>query len=241
MHWLSRAVLGAIVVMPTALLAAAPPAINYQGRVLAPDGSPAPGPVDLTLRIWDSATSGTQLYAEQHRGTALTDGIFDVLLGTGTDRVGNLDADTFVMADRWLELSINGETLSPRQPFSSVPYAFQALRAERAATADKIGSLTAADVVPRSGGTFSGVVGFNGPNGKGNILLSYLTANPDHGFLAVQNADGSSRADVFVNVDSEGIMRVANTAGQFGAVLTAGNNGGLVSVTNAAGNVNGLM
>jgi hypothetical protein len=84
-------------------------------------------------------------------------------------------------------------------------------------------------------------VGINGPNGKGNILLSYLTANPDHGFLAVQNADGASRADIFVNAQSEGVIRVANAAGQFGAVLTAGNNGGLVSVTNADGNVNGLI
>ncbi len=235
MAWLSRFVFSLIFVLPAPLFAAVPLTINYQGRVLAPDGSPAPGPVDIKLGIFDSATAGTRLYEEQHQNTELADGIFDVLLGAGTDRVGTLDADTFMATERWLELSINGETLSPRQPFSSVSYAFQAQRAERAVSADKIGSLTAAELVPRAGGTFTGVVGLNGPNGKGNILLSYLTANPDHGFFSVQNADGVSRADVFVDANGHGLLRAANADGMYGALVTTGTEGGLITASNAVG------
>lgn len=218
--------------------AAVPLSINYQGRVLAADGTPVPGPIDVGLSIWDAATEGTKLYQEEHPATPLSGGVFDVLIGRGSNPAGTFDAETFDAAGRWLELRIDGETLSPRQPFSSVAYALQA---DRAASADSVGTLMAGDIVPRSGGTYTGVVGFNGPNGNSNVLLSNLTSNPNHGFISVQNAEGAGRADVFVNAQGEGVMRTANAAGQFGALLTADDDGGTVSVSRPDGGTAALM
>jgi len=126
---------------------AAPPFIDYQGRVLGGDGNPLAGPVDIDIGVFDAATGGTELFHESHLATPLVDGVYSILIGGGTSPVGSFDATTFAADGRWLEMVINGETLSPRQPFASVAYAFQAEEATHAATAgdaDTVDGLQAA-------------------------------------------------------------------------------------------------
>lgn len=236
MTWRSRMTCGVLLLIgtQTLALAAVPLTINYQGRVLAPDGTPAPGPVDVTLGVYDSAMGGTRVYEEQHPDTELSDGLFSVLLGAGSERVGTFDANLFAASGRWLELGIDGEVLSPRQPFSSVAYAFHA------ASTDMIGTLTADALVPRGGGTFTGPFGLSGPNGKVSVLLSH-GANPNHGLIAAQNADGAARAIVFVNDKGEGVATTVNSGGQTGTLATSTDSGGLIGVYNAQGDIAGLM
>ena len=163
-----------------------PPTINYQGLVLDADGKPKGGSVDIEIGIWDASSGGSRLYREQHSGTALTNGVFDVLLGTGSNREGVLGADTFAEAERWLELKIDGESLSPRVAFSSVPYAMHA------ATADAIDGLDADALVPRTGGSFSGAISVNGENGQANVTIGSESDNPNRG-VVVSDANGSDR------------------------------------------------
>jgi hypothetical protein len=59
------------------------------------------------------------------------DGAFDIQIGSGTNPSGTLDADTFATSEAWLELTIDGETLDPRQRLVAVPYALRAVVAER--------------------------------------------------------------------------------------------------------------
>jgi hypothetical protein len=85
------------------------------------------GTVSLEIGIWSAASGGSRVFAERHLGVPLRDGVFSLLIGTG-DLLSQdpLGPATFSEPDRWLEVAVGGQTLSPRQPIASVPYAMQA-------------------------------------------------------------------------------------------------------------------
>ena len=93
---------------------AAGTAFTYRGR-LQQNGSPVDGTVNMAIGLWDAATDGNPIGPiADPAPVQVTNGLFVVTLDYGN--VFNGDA-------RWLEVSVNGTTLSPRQPISGVPYA----------------------------------------------------------------------------------------------------------------------
>ena len=86
---------------------------GYQGS-LRDGGGPANGLYDLRFTLWDAAVGGTQIGSS----VALVDvpvarGFFDVELDFGP---GAWAGDA-----RWLEVTVDGTVLSPRQPVTSTP------------------------------------------------------------------------------------------------------------------------
>ncbi len=109
-----------------------PPDTTFTGRLVDDFGNPLAGPVDLELRVFDAETAGTQLYSEQHLGTALdATGGFSVQLGLGTSPSGTFDAGLFSDVDRWLEVVVGSDVLTPRQIIGSVPWALIAQQANK--------------------------------------------------------------------------------------------------------------
>jgi len=101
--------------------------MNYQGRLTDAVGAPLAGPVAFELRIYDVLSGGFPLYAESHLGVALdNDGAFSVLLGGGVPISGSFGAPLFSGINRYLEVVVDAEVLTPRQPLSSVPWALVA-------------------------------------------------------------------------------------------------------------------
>ncbi|MDP2896140.1 MAG: tail fiber domain-containing protein [bacterium] len=101
--------------------------INYQGDLGSPStGEPVPdGDYDMVFRIYDVPGGGEMLWTGTHstangNAVAVSDGIFSVILGSGTGNA--LDASAFSEADRWLEIQVGAEVLSPRQRMTSVAY-----------------------------------------------------------------------------------------------------------------------
>ncbi len=119
-----------------AAFATPPNALSYQGLLRDASGVPLVGPVDLEIGIWDDVAAGAALYRESHTAVILTEGAFHVRIGTGTVLEGTLDASTFSGAERFLEIGVSGETLSPRQAISSAPYALRATHADLADMAE---------------------------------------------------------------------------------------------------------
>lgn len=120
----------ALTLLTAPAFAQVPQDMTYTGRLVDNLGNPLTGPVDLELRIFDAETSGTQLYSEEHLGTALdATGGFSVQLGLGTSPSGTFDASLFSDADRWLEVVVDTEELTPRQIIGSVPWALVAEQA----------------------------------------------------------------------------------------------------------------
>jgi hypothetical protein len=116
----------------------------FSGRVSDADG-PIEGTIALGFALYDAASGGQVLWQEEHAGVAVQGGLFFVALGS-VDPQRPLDGAVFTGAGAWLELSVNGQVQAPRVAIHSVPYAARAERADRAATADKIGNLGEADL-----------------------------------------------------------------------------------------------
>jgi hypothetical protein len=120
----------ALTFLATPVVAQVPQDMTYTGRLVDNLGDPLAGPVNLELRVFDAETSGTELYSEQHLGVQLdVTGGFSVQLGLGTSPSGTFDAALFSDPDRWLEVVVGTEVLTPRQIIASVPWALVAQQA----------------------------------------------------------------------------------------------------------------
>jgi len=117
----------ALMLAPLSGFAQVPHDMAYQGRLTDAVGASLEGPVDMKLGIFDVLSGGIALYTEDHVGVVLDDnGVFTVRVGTGSLKVGAFDGALFSGVNRYLEVVVDSEILTPRQPLSSVPYAFAA-------------------------------------------------------------------------------------------------------------------
>jgi hypothetical protein len=99
--------------------AAAPELINVQGKLSDASGIPISGQAQMTFVIFDAETDGNELWREGPLNVTLTRGIYNVLLGS----TAALPATIFKSGSvRYLEVTINGETLAPRQRIASAAY-----------------------------------------------------------------------------------------------------------------------
>jgi hypothetical protein len=136
---------------------AVPNTINFTGRLSTSTGA-VTGSVDITLRLFPAADRGTALWSEVQRGVGADNGLVFLELGKGT----TLDENVLDGRQLFLEIVIGNETLAPRLPLNSVPYA---VRTEAAATADLLGGMFgASDVVTQVTGK-DGVAAIKSGNG----------------------------------------------------------------------------
>lgn len=101
-----------------------PRKINYQGRLTDLAGQPFPGPHDMLFEIHDASTGGAMLWSEHQDATADSNGVISCVLGS-------VEAiDLCFDIPYWLEIEVDGETLSPRREMVSSGYAFHAANAD---------------------------------------------------------------------------------------------------------------
>ena len=127
--------------------ASAGPLIHYQGVALDSSGAPLNAATEVRFNLYDRPTGGASLWTETHEVTPV-DGVFSVLLGS----VHPIEPGDFDSGDRWLELVVGGETLTPRQAIASVPRALNADRLQ-GLSVDDLDSGQAAVHVPRNNET----------------------------------------------------------------------------------------
>ena len=115
-----------------------PHEINYQGWLgTADDTTGVTGTFTMVFKIYDAKTGGNNLWSETHE-VQVSHGVFNVILGSSNP----IPAEIFTGAPLWLEISVAGEVLSPRQKLVSVGYA---IHAESAQSADVAGHAIHAD------------------------------------------------------------------------------------------------
>lgn len=122
--------MAAVVLFALAAPGATPGLINYQGLLLDDIGDPVTGNVELVFTIFDADAGGTPLWTETHLAVPVLDGVYDVLLGETTPITPAVVAGGAL----YLEIEVEGETLSPRQRLVAVPYAVHADTADSAAS-----------------------------------------------------------------------------------------------------------
>lgn len=113
-----------------AAAAEVPQLLNYQGRLSDSGGVPQSGSFSMQFRIYDSASGGTQLPSgtpwTETQSVAVSSGVFNVLLGSVTPLPDGLfegGPTDSLGPQRFLDITIGGENLAPRQRIASVPYA----------------------------------------------------------------------------------------------------------------------
>ena len=94
-----------------------PQMMSYQGVITDANGVAIDGDVDLTFRLWDAAAEGTQLWTETQPSTPLSNGIFNVILGSVN--AFNIPFDK----QYWLGVTVGTDPeLTPRVLLTSSPY-----------------------------------------------------------------------------------------------------------------------
>ena len=111
-----------IVAQPTAI----PSAVSFQGMLTNVDGSVyTDGDYELIFRLIRPLQDGNEqtIWEETHTAS-VNDGVFAVILGSITDLPTNVPGNAM------LEIQVGEEILAPRQPLTSVPFAFRSNRAQ---------------------------------------------------------------------------------------------------------------
>ena len=229
-------------------------AFTYQGQ-LHDGGTNANGAYTMIFKLYDSASSGTQIGSTITTSPTLANGLFTVNLDFG---------NAFNGAARWLDITVtNGgvaQTLSPRVQVLPTPYAQFAAAAAVAMTAPNGVSLGGTNYIPNiqvfgSSGTFvvpTGVTkiqvvmwGGGGGGGGGN---TYSSGNctpgggGGAGCYALNVFSVTNGASYTVTVGSGGAgggsgggNGTSGSATSFGALMTANGGGGGSGGPNTSG------
>jgi hypothetical protein len=158
-----------------------PGVISYQGTLTEPGGQPVDGDLDMTFGLFDVSTGGTALWTEAHNGAnsvPVSEGLFNVLLGS----LSPIPSTVWDSASLFLEVTVGGEMLAPREAVGSVPHALYAVHAElaynlSAADGDPVHAATVDDdgAVHVEGGGEASLAGGGrlvlGPASDNNIAL----------------------------------------------------------------------
>lgn len=109
-----------IVLTANAVRAEVPAMMNYQGYLADAVGTPLNETVDMEFSLYQEETGGTPLWTEIQGGIVVSEGIFNVILGSSAPLDLPFDVPYY------LGIRINGEEMAPRKPLLSVPYALNA-------------------------------------------------------------------------------------------------------------------
>ena len=118
-------------------LAGSPEMIRYQARLTDAAGVPLFGSHTLVFTIHDDPTLDTPLWSETRPSVDVGNGTLDILLGQVNPLTSNILAVPGAPTARWLEITVDGKVLVPRQQLASTPFAL---------VSDRLGTMTLQDV-----------------------------------------------------------------------------------------------
>lgn len=115
-----------------------PRLLNYQGYLTDTLGVPIDDTLDMTFKIFDDASGGSEWWSETQSNIPIEQGVFHAILGNN-----NLIPDSVFLdgTNQWLEVTLAGTiTLSPRTRMTSAGHAYVAIYADTAGYAHNMGA-----------------------------------------------------------------------------------------------------
>jgi hypothetical protein len=244
----------ALVGAPAVARAEAPARLNFAGTLDDVEGQAVDGDYEITFRIANAATGGTFVWQETQT-VEVAGGSFSAGLGS----VNAIDESIFQdQSALWLELVVDGDTLSPRLPIASVPWAMfanstanvecdgcigsdqidpGAVQGRIAGTCEGGGAITAINPdgtvtcsTPGGGGTITGVTAGAGLTGGGTT--GAVGVDVGAGFGVSIGADS-------IGVDPTLVQRRVASCASGSAVRTV-NEDGTVLCEVAGGDITGV-
>jgi len=98
--------------------------IPYQGRLTNAGSVPLSGTYSLTFKLYNVSSGGAALWTEAWPSVSVTNGLFNVLLGSTTPITQSVISS---ISSLWLGITVGADTeMTPRAQIGSVPYALQA-------------------------------------------------------------------------------------------------------------------
>lgn len=229
------------------VLAAPPGLINYQGVLRDASGDPRNGTFNMIFRFFDAQAAGSEMLLDTHigvLGVTATNGLFSTQLGSGLVTPGagpttftSLDAMFSAKDAVWLEIVVNGETLSPRVRVVSAAYALNAGSVDgidsalflRSDTSDSYtsGTLTTnpGTVIDVNGGLWLNgelIMDHDGPDGAQAI---YFYNSGSATGASIQWDETNSRFYVSNGLFVDGALRTNGFASIGGTQIVVGANG----------------
>lgn len=96
------------------------PNFSHQGRLLTSGGAVVPdGNYNIRYRLFHAATTGSPVYTET-KTVPVSGGLFDTDIGVGST---NYITPEIFAQPVWLEVTVNGEVLTPRERLEGAPFA----------------------------------------------------------------------------------------------------------------------
>lgn len=182
-----------------------PSKLSYQGVLASNDGTPLDGQYDMQFRLFTTASGGTAIWTETQSNISVNNGIFNVFLGS----VSSLEGITFD-TPYWLEITVSGNTLTPRIELTSSAYSMRTRSVED-------GSITSSNIA-------SGQVVKSLNNFKDNVTIaagSNITVTNSENTITISSsaggggeslsqtlAIGNSAGAYDIDMDSEDIINV---------------------------------
>lgn len=133
----------AVVVTTRSSALAVPTTMGFSARI-SDSAGPINSAVNVDIRLFDANANGNLLWEEDHPSTTADNGLVQLELGSIDPTNNGLDSSVFDGSEVWLEVVINGVAQAPRLRIGVVPYAI------KAASADRLGTLTAGDFAASS-------------------------------------------------------------------------------------------
>ena len=199
-----------VLIATTGAEAATPDLMNFQGQ-LDTGGVAFDGTANMTFAIYSQANGGSPLWTETHSSVHVSDGLFNVILGSDTA----LTDATFSGADRWLGIKIDSDPeMTPRTRLTSVAYSHRVTTVDGAT-----GGVISGDVSIQSTLTVDGTIDANGMDSKIRFHYNDFADLPDptayHGMFAHVHNEGKAyyaHAGQWVALADSGHMHVITSA-----------------------------
>lgn len=208
--------------------------LSFQGRLENASGTPITSSTNLTFKLFDASSGGTELYSSGVCSiTPDSDGVFSTQIG-GTCGSGIASSVFTENADVWLEVTVAAETLSPRQQIATVAYALNSetiqgfpISATVSAIRNTIvpmnqwGEIIVGEQSPRLTGV-AGTFQISAPS------LSLVTATGTSGNITLA-PDGTGQVNLNGNTTTTNFFNVSNAQLTTGSLITgtvANNNTG---------------
>jgi hypothetical protein len=167
-----------------------PGTISYQGRLTTAVGAPITGAANLVFTICGDSLCTQQLWTESQKGVIITNGLFDVRLGSAN----SIPSSVFNGSLRWLAITVEGQAGSRRFPLQSVPYSYRSIIADTADYAKN-------GATPDCSGCDSRFVNMIGPDSvRSTYGIAFLgrtvSSSPDWSSLGVMGCASNSSSNL---------------------------------------------
>lgn len=199
------ALLWATTVCCSVALAQIPKTINYQGYLTSPSGAAINNPsVSMMFKLYDAVTGGNLLHTETQT-VAVSNGIFNVVLGTTTALTASFAGPV------WLGVKVGADAeMTPRQPIAASPYAIRAAVADALA---EFGSFFGMTAGPGNTGTndYPATIAISaaGPSVAAGSAVNFPRASaPAVGGIAINNPGAAQTNNTEFILPSVGTYRV---------------------------------